>query len=126
MTGTLRGVYVSDEEAKLGLEELKQAGFTEDDVRCVSHPGNAGEARDEMTVIVRVKPGNSERAQEILRRTAIEVHAHEAEGEVDDFSNFGSDGGTSQWGQRVLSVRDDEVVVADRTVSRDEGSRKFD
>ena len=82
-------------------------------------------------VIVKVNGDNADRAQEILRSSADEVRAHEAgePSESDahsDFPNYGSDGGSSQWGQRVLRVLDDEVVIGERTVTRDKGSKKFD
>jgi len=41
--------------------------------------------------------------------------------------NYGEEGGSSQWGQTVLRVKDDEETeVAERAFSRDRGSERLD
>lgn len=83
-------------------------------------------------VVVRVNTENVNRAEAIVRARAEEVRSHDQADTVDttdphaDFPNYGSDGGSSQWGQRVLGVEGDESVVKERTITRDKGSKKFD
>lgn len=87
--------------------------FRKEDVTC-----------DMAVVSVRATGDQVQRAQEILRASAIEISVDGAQPETDadaEFANYGSDGGPSQWGQRVLRVEGDQAVVADRTLTRDKG-----
>jgi len=89
-------------------------------------------------VAVRVNEETATRAAEVLhnhRPEAIDQHQpaiKETGGEFDpgdphsSSPNFGDEGGSSQWGQTVLRVEDGEEKIAERTVSRDVGSRKLD
>jgi uncharacterized membrane protein len=111
LLGALADMGVSEQHAKHWADRVSEGGSL---------------------LVVRTKDGNAARAEEILRATAAEVRTHGAESDETsethtDFPNYGSDGGSSQWGQRVLRVNDnDEVVVSERTITRDKGSKRFE
>lgn len=79
-------------------------------------------------VIIRANDDNAERALSVLESAgAEEIRQHEpavgASGVEPSHphaapENYGEEGGSSQWGQKVLRVEEDETVVAKRTFSR--------
>jgi hypothetical protein len=84
-------------------------------------------------VIVRLEGEKGEHAFGILSHTADEVRVYEHGCDTGDdpeasrdFPSYGSEGGPSEWGQRVLSVKDDEVVIRGRTISRDKETKRLD